>query len=247
MFEESTTPQADKGGRKQNEIINLTNTDEEIDSNKEKEEDLEKEDSSEESSDNFYGNENSDSSAGSEETSSKEDMTNEGRKEAQEKDESSSKESPLDNEVEDISVSSPTKKGRIVIKESEEDIKDDSNDNYKIPEFNMEHLVEKRMMAKFHDVQVDKLVNLSNFWYVKRTGKSGYNPVALKCPTKEYGDKFKKKLVEKRRRENDVITLVLGGRPTLKGRAHLRKKVTPTKEHNEKKGKKIKSKRSKQV
>ena len=85
-------------------------------------------------------------------------------------------------------------------------------------------------MAKFHDVQVDKLVKLSNFWYFKRTGKSGYNPVALKYPTKEYGDKFKKKLVEKRRKENDAITLALGGSPTFKGRACLKKKVTPTKE-----------------
>ena len=118
MIEELTPPQADKRERKQNEIINLTNTDEEIDSNEEQEEDLEKEDNSEESSDNLCGNENSDSSAGSEETPSKEDMTHKGRKEVQEEDKSSSKESHSDNEVEVILVTLPTKKSRTVIKES---------------------------------------------------------------------------------------------------------------------------------
>ena len=84
MIEESITTQAGKGGRRQNQIINLTHTNEEIESNKEKEEDLEKEDSSEESSDDLHGNENSDSSEGSKETYLKEDVIKKGKKEAQE-------------------------------------------------------------------------------------------------------------------------------------------------------------------
>ena len=153
MIEESAPSQVNKGERKHNEIIGLTNTDEEMDSNKEQEEDLEKEDNSEESSDNLYGNENSDNSAVSEETSSKEDMTHKERKEVQEEDKSSSKESHSEDEVEIISVSNPTKKSRTVIKESStKDIEEDSDERYEMPDFNMEHLV--GMMAKFHNVQV---------------------------------------------------------------------------------------------
>ena len=175
-------------------------------------------------------------------------MRSKGNTEAQEEDKSSSKESHSEDKIEVISVTSPKKKSRTVIQESsDKDIKEDSEDSYKIPEFNMEHLVEKRMMAKFHNVQVNKLVKLSNFWYVKRTEKSGYNPVALRYPTKEYGDKFKKKLVEKRRKKNDAITLALGGSPTFTGRARLRKKVTPTKEDTTRTEKKTKTQPSKQA
>ena len=90
-------------------------------------------------------------------------MRSKGNTEAQEEDKSSSKESHSEDKIEVISVTSPKKKSRTVIQESsDKDIKEDSEDSYKIPEFNMEHLVEKRMMAKFHNVQVDKLVKLGN-------------------------------------------------------------------------------------
>ena len=132
--------------------------------------------------------------------------------------------------------------------DTKEDSEEDSEEGYEISEFNMEHSLEKRMMVKFHNIQVDKLVKLSNFWYVKRTGKKGYNPVALKYPTKEYGNKFKKRLVEKRRKENDSITLALGGSPSFKGKTRLRQKVTPTKDDlKEKKTKQQPSKNTQKI
>ena len=208
---------------------------------------MENEDSSEESSNDLYGDENSSSSKGQEDTSSKEDTRSKEKKTVQVEDKSSSEEDSED-EIQVILVTSPKKKRRTIIQESsDEDIEEESEDSYEIPIFNMEHLLEKRMMAKFHEVQVDKLVKLSNFWYVKNKGKSGYNPVALKYPTKEYGDKFKKKLVEKRGKENDAITLALGGSPSIKGRARLRKKVTPIKNDTTKTEKPTKSKQGKQA
>ena len=71
--------------------------------------------------------------------------------------------------------------------------------------------------------------------------------MALKYPTKEYGDKFKKKLMEKRRKENDAITLALGGSPTFTGTARLKKKVTPTKDHTTRTEKTTKPKQGKQT
>ena len=71
--------------------------------------------------------------------------------------------------------------------------------------------------------------------------------MALRYPTKEYGDKFKKKLVEKRRKKNNAITLALSGSPTFIGRARLRKKVTPTKEDTTRTEKKTKTQPSKQA
>ena len=130
MIEESLTTQADKAVRHQNEIINLTNTDEENESNEGKEEDFEKEDSSEESSNDLYGDENSDSSEGKEETSSKEDARSKENKEAQVEDKSSSEESNSEDEIKVILVISPKKKSRTVIQESsDKDIEDKSKDS----------------------------------------------------------------------------------------------------------------------
>ena len=251
MIEEAPTPQVEREKTRKNEVIDLTNTDDEIESSERSSEEEGGNNSSEESSEDLDENENSDRSDKSNETSSKEDEAYMGIKGGEDRDKGNSEDSQSDDDIQFVSVTPTSTKNRKIILESseeefEEEIDDASSDGYEIPEFNMEHSLEKRMMAKFHDIQVDKLLKLSNFWYVKRAGARGsYNPVALKYPTKEYGDKFKKKAIEKRRKENAAITLALGGSTPIKGRARLRKKVTPTKE--EVKDKKITGQSSKKL
>ena len=107
MIEESPPMQAERVAKRQNEVIDLTNTDEESETSEGKEEDLGKEDSSEESSDDLYGNENSNSSEGSNGTSSKEDVGCKKKTEVQDSDKSSSEESHSDVEIQVIAVTSP--------------------------------------------------------------------------------------------------------------------------------------------
>ena len=235
LIEESVDKEGKKADQEKNvEMIDLTNTDDEVESSEKNGADSEKEETDEEDSDELYDNENSDSNEETNETSSKEETDEEMKSDNQESENENSEDSGSDTDIQFVSVHSPSKKSRHTIQDSsedevEEDTENDSEEGYEIPDFNMEHSLEKKMMAKFHEIKADKLMKLSNFWYVKKA-KGGYNPTALKYPTKDYGDRFKKKLVAQRRKENNAITLALGGSPTLRGRSRIKKKVTPLKE-----------------